>query len=157
MPKQVWKFGKNWVGVKNKKKKMFATRKQASAYAGTKKRRSKTKTKSKQKRKRRSIRSRITRRRSSTMARRGRKYTRRKKAMSFAILPLIFMMWVLSKALQGFSLDQGLAGLGQPYENIKANWKELGTGLIIVTIASAVVRKFRIGFGIPGAIRARLA
>jgi hypothetical protein len=67
------------------------------------------------------------------------------------------MLWVLATAFRGFSLDGGLDNLGRPFENLKENWKALGTGVVIIAIGGAILRKFRIGFGIPGVIRARLA
>jgi hypothetical protein len=155
--KTVWKFGNNWVGMKNGKKKFFKTRKQASAYAG-KKKRSPKKTKSKPKQKRRTRAKTAITRRGRSVSRRYKKYSRRRKAISIAILPMIFMLWVLATAFRGVSLDQlSLDNLAQPFENIKGNWKGLVTGAVIVSLLGMTLRRFRIGIGIPGAIRARLA
>lgn len=156
--KKVWKFGPNWVGVKNGKKKLFKTRKQASAYAGTKKRGGSKKTKSKPKTKRRTRAKTAITRRGRSVSRRYKKYSRRRKAISIAILPLVFMLWVIATAFRGVSLDSlSLDQLGQPFENIKGNWKALISGAVIITVLSMTLRRFRIGIGIPGAIRARLA
>lgn len=68
------------------------------------------------------------------------------------------MLWVIATAFRGVSFDNlDLDSLTQPFENIKGNWKGLVSGAVIVTVLGMALRRFRIGIGIPGAIRARLA
>jgi len=77
-----------------------------------------------------------------------------KKALSIPVIPTAFMAYVASKAISGASFSAD--GLGVPFENLKAEWKTIGAGLLMTAAATVVARKFNVGIGIPGVGRLRL-
>lgn len=91
------------------------------------------------------------------MTRRKRIVKRVKQGVSIPVIPTAYMAWVAGTALEGVSFDGGLGSLKTPFENLRANAKELAIGGVLALGGTILARQTRnLSTGIKG-FRLRLA
>jgi hypothetical protein len=156
--KNVWKFGPNWAGMKNGKRKLFKTRKQAAAYAGTKKKgKTKTKKKSRARRAGGAIKKRARKRAARSVAKMGSK----RKAISVNLAKTVAIAGsaaIMSGAVGGLSVASAIRSgnwadaMARLYINFKNNWMKLLALNVGVALLGRIAGRFAPKTGIPGAI-----
>lgn len=158
---KTWKFGAMWVGKKaSGKKKMFKTRKQAAAFAGTSKKR-----KNNPKKKTRRTKAKGAIKRAGRRAKRGAsKVGSKRRAISVNLAKTAAIagtVGLMSGAIGGSSVFDAIKSgnisqaMARMWINFKANWFQIVSLNVGVALLSRIAGKFAPSAGVKGAINVK--